>query len=256
MAIFDEEFGEIKVRKSKLARAVKISVGVDGVLKASIPYYSPEFAVSRLIRHNRAEIRKMLSEHSSRNIYRDGDLIGKSHTLIFRESSTTEMSSFSSIKATASEAKRFERKERRKAGDVLPKIEISGNQILVYGKNLESPLAQAEIRKVVAKILRKQARAYLPRRVEFLAEEHGFTFEKLRFSHTSSRWGSCSSRGTISLNIALMNLPLHLIDYVIIHELCHTRQMNHSEKFWAEVEKYDPNYRAHVREMKNFSPQI
>ena len=137
-----------------------------------------------------------------------------------------------------------------------PRIEISGNQILVYGENLESPLAQAEIRKIVAKILRKQARAYLPRRVDFLAEKHGFTFEKLRFSHTSSRWGSCSSRGTISLNIALMNLPLHLIDYVIIHELCHTRQMNHSEKFWVEVEKYDPNYRAHVREMKNFSPQI
>lgn len=256
MAIFDEEFGEIKVRKSKLARAVKISVGVDGVLKASIPYYSPEFTVSRLIRHNRAEIRKMLSEHSSRNIYRDGDLIGKSHTLIFREknSSSAPSSAFSSGKSVAQS--KTKRANQKRTGDKSLNFEISGNQILVYGENLESPLAQAEIRKIVAKILRKQARAYLPRRVEFLAEKHGFTFEKLRFSHTSSRWGSCSSRGTISLNIALMNLPLHLIDYVIIHELCHTRQMNHSEKFWAEVEKYDPNYRAHVREMKNFSPQI
>lgn len=256
MAIFDEEFGEIKVRKSKLARAVKISVGVDGILKASIPYYSPEFAVSRLIRHNRAEIRKMLSEHSSRNIYRDGDLIGKSHALIFREknSSSASSSAFSSGKSVAQS--KTKRTNQKRTGDESLNFEISGNQILVYGENLESPLAQAEIRKVVAKILRKQARAYLPRRVEFLAEEHGFTFEKLRFSHTSSRWGSCSSRGTISLNIALMNLPLPLIDYVIIHELCHTRQMNHSEKFWAEVEKYDPNYRTHVREMKNFSPQI
>ena len=256
MAIFDEEFGEIKVSKSKLARAVKISVGVDGVLKASIPYYSPEFTVSRLIRHNRAEIRKMLSEHSSRNIYRDGDLIGKSHTLIFREknSSSALSSAFSSGKGVAQSKTKCANQKR--TGDKSLNFEISGNQILVYGENLESPLAQAEIRKIVAKILRKQARAYLPRRVDFLAEKHGFIFEKLRFSHTSSRWGSCSSRGTISLNIALMNLPLHLIDYVIIHELCHTRQMNHSEKFWAEVEKYDPNYRAHVREMKNFSPQI
>ena len=252
MVIFDEEFGEIKVRKSKLARAVKILVGVDGVLKASIPYYSPEFTVSRLIRRNRAEIRKMLSEHSSQNIYRDGDLIGKSHTLIFREKNSS--SAPSSGKSVAQS--KTKRTNQKRTGDKSLNFEISGNQILVYGENLESPLTQAEIRKIVAKILRKQARAYLPRRVEFLAEKHGFTFEKLRFSHTSSRWGSCSSRGTISLNIALMNLPLHLIDYVIIHELCHTRQMNHSEKFWAEVEKYDPNYRAHVREMKQFSPAI
>ena len=228
MAIFDEEFGEIKVRKNKLARTVKISVGVDGALRASIPYYSPEFAVKRLIRQNRDQLREMVREHSQYNAYQNGDIIGKSHTLIFRENNDS----------------------------ATPKISIEGNQIIVAGKNLASPLVQAEIRQTVAKILRKQAKAYLPRRVEFLAEKHGFQFEKLRFSHTGTRWGSCSTSGTISLNITLMNLPFHLIDYVIIHEHCHTRQMNHSEKFWAEVEKYDPNYRQHVREMKQFSPTI
>ena len=230
MAIVDKEFGEIKIRKNKLARSVKLSVGVDGSLRASIPYYSPEFAVRRLVNGNRDEIRKMLTTHNAKNSYQDGDLIGKTHTLFLRKFSGEEI-----------------------------KISNEGNQILVQIPQelaFENPLVQSEIRKTVSKILRKQAKAYLPRRISFLAEKYGFSFEKLRFSHTGTRWGSCSSSGTISLNIALMNLPHHLIDYVIIHELCHTRQMNHSSKFWQEVEKYCPDYKKYVQEIKQFSPSI
>lgn len=230
MSIVDKEFGEIKIRKNKLARSVKLSVGVDGNLRASIPYYSPEFAVRRLVNGSRDEIRKMLATHNAKNSYQDGDLIGKTHTLFLRKFSGEEI-----------------------------KISNEGNQILVQIPQelaFENPLVQSEIRKTVSKILRKQAKAYLPRRIDFLAEKYGFSFEKLRFSHTGTRWGSCSSSGTISLNIALMNLPHHLIDYVIIHELCHTRQMNHSSKFWQEVEKYCPDYKKYVQEIKQFSPSI
>ena len=230
MSIVDKEFGEIKIRKNKLARSVKLSVGVDGSLRASIPYYSPEFAVRRLVNGNRDEIRKMLATHNAKNSYQDGDLIGKTHTLFLRKFSGEEI-----------------------------KISSEGNQILVQIPRelaFENQLVQSEIRKTVSKILRKQAKAYLPRRIDFLAEKYGFSFEKLRFSHTGTRWGSCSSSGTISLNIALMNLPHHLIDYVIIHELCHTRQMNHSSKFWQEVEKYCPDYKKYVQEIKQFSPTI
>lgn len=230
MSIVDKEFGEIKIRKNKLARSVKLSVGVDGSLRASIPYYSPEFAVRRLVNGNRDEIRKMLATHNAKNSYQDGDLIGKTHTLFLRKFSGEEI-----------------------------KISNEGNQILVQIPQelaFENLLVQSEIRKTVSKILRKQAKAYLPRRIDFLAEKYGFSFEKLRFSHTGTRWGSCSSSGTISLNIALMNLPHHLIDYVIIHELCHTRQMNHSSKFWQEVEKYCPDYKKYVQEIKQFSPSI
>lgn len=230
MSIVDKEFGEIKIRKNKLARSVKLSVGVDGSLRASIPYYSPEFAVRRLVNGSRDEIRKMLATHNAKNSYQDGDLIGKTHTLFLRKFLGEEI-----------------------------KISNEGNQILVQIPQelaFENPLVQSEIRKTVSKILRKQAKAYLPRRIDFLAEKYGFSFEKLRFSHTGTRWGSCSSSGTISLNIALMNLPHHLIDYVIIHELCHTRQMNHSSKFWQEVEKYCPDYKKYVQEIKQFSPSI
>ena len=230
MSIVDKEFGEIKIRKNKFARSVKLSVSVDGSLRASIPYYSPEFAVRLLVNGSRDEIRKMLATHNAKNSYQDGDLIGKTHTLFLRKFSGEEI-----------------------------KISNEGNQILVQIPQelaSENQLVQSEIRKTVSKILRKQAKAYLPRRIDFLAEKYGFSFEKLRFSHTGTRWGSCSSSGTISLNIALMNLPHHLIDYVIIHELCHTRQMNHSSKFWQEVEKYCPDYKKYVQEIKQFSPTI
>ena len=230
MSIVDKEFGEIKIRKNKLAHSVKLSVGVDGSLRASIPYYSPEFAVRRLVNGSRDEIRKMLATHNAKNSYQDGDLIGKTHALFLRKISGEEI-----------------------------KISNEGNQILVQIPQdlaFENQLVQSEIRNTVSKILRKQAKAYLPRRIDFLAKKYGFSFDKLRFSHTGTRWGSCSSSGTISLNIALMNLPHHLIDYVIIHELCHTRQMNHSSKFWQEVEKYCPDYKKCVQEIKQFSPSI
>ena len=112
------------------------------------------------------------------------------------------------------------------------------------------------IRSKILAALRKEAKSYLPRRLSFLAEEHGFSFARSKITHSSSRWGSCSSSGTISLNIGMMNLPFELIDYVIIHELCHTRHMNHSTKFWDEVYKFDPQYKMHRNELKKYSPYI
>lgn len=230
MSIIDKEFGEVKVRRSKMARAVKISVSPSGSLRASIPYYAPEFSVKRLLQQNRDELRQILHERNQKNLYTDGQLLGKSHTLLVRQTSSSDIA-----------------------------VEIEDQYLVVslpQKTQLESIEAQSAIREVVPKILRKQAKAYLPRRLEYLADQYGFVYDKVTLRHASTRWGSCSSSGTISLNIALMNLPHHLIDYVIIHELCHTRQMNHSSAFWEEVEKYDPNYKKHRTEMKKYSPEI
>ena len=102
----------------------------------------------------------------------------------------------------------------------------------------------------------KKAREYLPYRLEYYAKLYGYSYEKCRLSHANTRWGSCSSNRTISLNIGLMKVPEVLRDYVILHELAHLNHMDHSKAFWAEVGLHDKNYKLHEKRLKMFSPGV
>ncbi|MBI4187961.1 MAG: M48 family metallopeptidase [Chloroflexi bacterium] len=82
------------------------------------------------------------------------------------------------------------------------------------------------------------AKETLTSRIKQLAAEHGFSYNKVSVRRQRTRWGSCSHRNNISLNMKLVRLPNELMDYVILHELVHTRIRNHSQKFWAELDKY------------------
>lgn len=97
--------------------------------------------------------------------------------------------------------------------------------------------------KAVEAYYRELARAYLPARVGELAAVHGFQYEKVRVKNQKTRWGSCSAKGNINLNLRLMMAPKAAIDYVIVHELCHLRVLNHSPAFWSLVEYCFPDYR-------------
>lgn len=92
------------------------------------------------------------------------------------------------------------------------------------------------------KELEDQAVEYIPKRVKYYAEKENFVYNKITIKNLVSRWGSCSTKGNLNFNCLLMLMPDYVIDYIVVHELCHLREMNHSEKFWAEVEKIMPDY--------------
>jgi len=227
--INDEEFGAITVRRSARATQVRLRVAPDGTLRASMPVYAPLFLLKRLVKSSRPQLRKMLSQSQPESSYSDGQQIGKSHTLIVRSGAS---------KVSASRHKQH--------------ILVD----LPNGKSLSDPDVVRKVRDVSLIALRVEAKSYLPKRLQYLATQLGFKYNKVRFSHASSRWGSCSSEKTISLNIALMKLPFELIDYVLVHELAHTEELNHSERFWRLVEQGDPLYKQHRKLLKEEAPSI
>jgi predicted metal-dependent hydrolase len=229
-SVIDEEFGHITLRRSAKASHVRIRVAPDGRLRASLPLYAPTFLVKRLIKTSRDQLRAMLAEQSSDILFEHGMQIGKSHTLIVRQAAVAK-----------------------------PSAARHGQQIIASlppSSTLQDSDVVRIIRDTVIEALRIEAKSYLTKRLAYLAEQGNFSYDKVRFSHASGRWGSCSSNGTISLNIALMKLPFELIDYVLVHELSHTVHMNHSPEFWAIVEQTDPYYKAHRRDLKKETPSI
>ena len=101
--------------------------------------------------------------------------------------------------------------------------------------------------------LRKEAKRLLPARTKHLAEKHGFQYTDLKIQSSKSRWGSCSRAQSINLSLYLMLLPADLIDYVILHELCHTKEMNHGVNFWRWVNRVTNDKSDELRvEMKKY----
>ena len=96
--------------------------------------------------------------------------------------------------------------------------------------------------KVIA--LAEEALKVIPERVEYFAKVIGVTYGKITVRNQKTRWGSCSSKGNLNFNWKLVLMPEEVLDYVVVHELAHRKEMNHSERFWNHVEKVLPDYQA------------
>jgi predicted metal-dependent hydrolase len=97
---------------------------------------------------------------------------------------------------------------------------------------------------------RKQAEEYIKTKLENFNQFYGFHFEAISIRNQRTRWGSCSRKGNLNFNYKLLFLPEHMADYVIVHELCHLGEFNHSRRFWNLVAKKIPDYKNIVREMR------
>ena len=106
-------------------------------------------------------------------------------------------------------------------------------------------------------VLRAEAKIFLPKMLHELAENHGFIYAGVTIKANRSNWGSCSARKHINLSLYLMLLPKHLIEYVLLHELCHTVEMNHGARFWALLdEATEGNLRQYRAALKRFSSSV
>lgn len=100
--------------------------------------------------------------------------------------------------------------------------------------------------------LRAQAKVTLPPRLAELADIHGFKYNKVFIKNNVSNWGSCSSLGNINLNLRLVTLPQELQDYVMLHELCHLKYLNHGREFHALLESVCPGHRELAKQVKQY----
>lgn len=227
------DIGTVKITKKRGLKRMTLSVKNTGEIKMSIPYIVSFSSAEKFILKKKEWIiksRKKISEKENRKTVfsLETEFSTKKHKLIFIPENKT-------------------------------RLIITNSYIKVYyssEKVFNNEVFQNYIRKGITETLRAEAKEYLPQRTEYLANKHIFKFEKTSVRNAKTRWGSCSGKNNISLNIHLMRLPEHLIDYVILHELCHTIEKNHGKQFWALLDKISGNAKGLDNELKNYSPSI
>ena len=119
--------------------------------------------------------------------------------------------------------------------------------------------AQTSDRKLSEKeldMLAKKAKEVFSEKAAYYAKQVGVTYGRITIRNQKTRWGSCSSLGNLNFNCLLMLAPEAVQDYVVVHELCHRKEMNHSERFWREVAKIMPDYKVHKKWLKEHGSKI
>lgn len=224
------EIGTVTLYKRRGNRSLRLSIAPTGEVRVSLPYWLPykageQFALSKAvwIEANRPKAQVGSLQH--------GHAIGKAHRLYFEQQSTA------SKVAT------------RIAGN---EIRVSFPAIYdIHDHEVQEAAHAASIR-----ALKKEAEVLLPQRLQALATQTGFSYRSISVKQLKSRWGSCNSQQEITLNLFLMQLPWQLIDYVLMHELTHTKIMRHGTPFWREMERHVPNAKQLRRQMSKYQPML
>lgn len=208
-----ENIGAVSLTRRRGSGRISVRVKPDGVVSVNHPWFTPEREILNFIQKNRDWIlHHQQLQHKRKQFFGVNEVV------------TTK---YHQIKILAIEK-----------GTVRAVVKDSEVVITIPTIiDVTEEKTQAFIRKVIIEICRREAKNILPQRTAELARLNGFTFEKVFLKNLKSKWGSCSSLGNINLNVHLMRLPDHLIDYIILHELTHTHHMNHGAGFWALLDK-------------------
>ena len=223
-----KELGLIDVRKNLRAKHYSLRV-VAGKIIATIPKKGTESELLAFIDSKRERLRKMIAENRKQLILNE-DCQMKTRTFVLHIFRTQRTNIYISLKEGILHI-------------ACPEDTDFNNEQI-----------QQKLWVIVSKVMRQEAIRILPERLAVLACRHGFQYSGMTVRQTKTRWGSCSSKKRINLSASLMLLPDHLIDYVLLHELCHTVEMNHSERFWSLMNKVTTgnaqNLRKELKGMK------
>lgn len=224
--VFIPEIGEVILAKRRGTRNLRLSITAKGEIRVGMPNWVPYTAGVTFAKSRADWIASRIRQYEQ-IVLGEGMLIGKAHRLHFRYGAKAPTSR---IKPTT--------------------IEITGN--LAF----DDQSVQAKALVAAERALRAEATQLLPQRLRTLAVKHGFSYKTVRVRKLTSRWGSCSHDQTISLSIYLIQLPWRLIDYVLLHELVHTRHLNHGADFWKTFERALPDARALRKDIKTHKPRL
>ena len=228
----DSELGTIEFVRNERSKHIRVRILSSG-LKVTLPPQATQDDALKFINSIRAKLvqkqEKLEKGLETRNILIDEN--SRLQTLTF-----------------VVEAKPVERK------NIYFSLKSSALTIeFPLGTNCNDTITQQYFWNGISHFLRKEAKRLLPDRTKQLAQKFGFTFSTVKIQSSKSRWGSCSQSQSINLSLYLMLLPVHLVDYVILHELCHTKEMNHGHNFWRWMDRVtDGKSKEIQKELKNY----
>lgn len=222
--------GKVTIYKRKGNRSLRLSVTPEGAVRVTIPSWSTYQTGLTFTMSKRLWINAQCSTTEKTNLA-PGMVIGKSRKLVFVRDSTS------------------------------PKIKtnVRATQVVVTlpaKKGIDDPDAQEAAQAACWRALRQESLELLAPRLRQLAITHGFTYRSINVKRMKSRWGSCDQRQNIVFNMFLIQLPWDCIDYVILHELTHTKALNHGPDFWNQFESVLPNAKQLRRKMRNYHPVL
>jgi predicted metal-dependent hydrolase len=222
------DIGIVRIAKRSDARSLRLSITASGEIRVTIPSWSPYKHGVDFARSKSVWILNNLPGKEPPLV--SGFRIGKAHRLDFMTAAIDS-----------------------------PTSRLSGNEIRVsrpLGMAITHPAVQKVAQRASIRALRSQAEALLPHRLKTLAAQYGFSYQSVNVKLLKGRWGSCDSYQNIVLNLFLMQLPWELIDYVLTHELIHTKYLNHGVDFWDEFLRHEPDAKILRRRIKLCKPVL
>ncbi len=221
--------GNVSVVKRRGSKSIRLGFDSKGEVRVSVPTWVPYQAGAKFA----AERADWIAKHQPQptRLFSAGDRIGKAHHITLIPDAV--------VKTT--------------------QVRLKGSEIIVKypGRlNFDDTEVQAAAERGAKKALWGEGERLLPQRLQLLADKHGFSFRNITVKQLKTKWGSCNQNHEITLNYYLIQLPWHLIDYVLVHELVHTEHLDHSEAFWNRFESVMPGAKKIRNELKVYKTSV